>query len=103
MRTVEPLSLNLSSAQGRAQSSTSPLPVESKIQRKNAKRAEAKRESKAAEEAERQRRLAMHRRDLERWVEYHGTHMCDPDTIRRRHPFRSCQTHSIFLGRASPR
>ncbi|GFZ42712.1 hypothetical protein JCM24511_00429 [Saitozyma sp. JCM 24511] len=65
-RKKKPLSLNLSSAQGRAQSSTSPLPVESKIQRKNAKRAEAKRESKAAEEAERQRRLAMHRRDLER-------------------------------------
>jgi len=40
--------------------------VSTKIQKKNAKKAEAKKEAKAAEEADRQRRLAMHKRDLER-------------------------------------
>ena len=42
------------------------LPVSTKIQRKNAKRAEAKKAAKALEEEDRLRRLAMHRKDLER-------------------------------------
>lgn len=37
-----------------------------RIQRKNAKRNEAKKAAKEAEEAERQRRLRMHKRDLEK-------------------------------------
>ncbi len=39
-----------------------------KIQRKNQKKAEMKRAAKEAEEADRLRRLAAHKRDLERCV-----------------------------------
>ncbi|KAK1927407.1 hypothetical protein DB88DRAFT_29946 [Papiliotrema laurentii] len=59
------ISLSLSASAASAPSST-PLPVSTKIQKKNAKKAEAKKAARAAEEADRQRRLAMHRRDLER-------------------------------------
>ncbi|ORX36489.1 hypothetical protein BD324DRAFT_629036 [Kockovaella imperatae] len=43
-----------------------PLPVSTKTQRKNAKKSEAKKAARAAEEEDRQRRLAMHKRDLQR-------------------------------------
>lgn len=39
-----------------------------KLQRKNQKKAEMKKAAKEAEEADRLRRLAMHKRDLERCV-----------------------------------
>ncbi|TXT04251.1 hypothetical protein VHUM_04249 [Vanrija humicola] len=39
-----------------------------KIQRKNAKKADAKKAQKAADEADRLRRLAQHKKTLERWV-----------------------------------
>ncbi len=51
---------------GSSQSTTSPLPVSTKIQRKNAKKSEAKKAAKAADEADRQRRLAVHKRDIEK-------------------------------------
>ena len=63
--TSEPVTLSLSQSVASAPTSTA-LPVSTKIQKKNAKKSEAKKEAKAVEEADRQRRLAMHRRDLER-------------------------------------
>lgn len=64
---VEPISISLGS--GQSTSTSTPLPVSTKIQRKNAKKAEAKKAAKAIEEQDRQRRLAAHKRDLERWAE----------------------------------
>jgi len=46
--------------------STAPLPVSTKLQKKNAKKAETKKAAKAADEAERQKRLNMHKRAIER-------------------------------------
>ncbi|WVQ94720.1 hypothetical protein IAU59_001800 [Kwoniella sp. CBS 9459] len=48
------------------QSTSLPLPDATRIQKKNAKKAEAKKAARAAEEADRQRRLQMHKKDLER-------------------------------------
>ncbi|OCF34687.1 hypothetical protein I317_03762 [Kwoniella heveanensis CBS 569] len=57
--------LNISSDPSR-QSTSLPLPDATRIQKKNAKKAEAKKAARAAEEADRQRRLQMHKKDLER-------------------------------------
>lgn len=58
--------VSVSMTPGSSQSTTSPLPVSTKIQRKNAKKSEAKKAAKAADEADRQRRLAVHKRDIEK-------------------------------------
>ena len=55
-------------APGSVQATSSALPVSTKLQKKNAKKSEAKKAAKVAEEADRQRRLAMHKRDIEKWV-----------------------------------
>ncbi|WVF66898.1 hypothetical protein IAT40_001641 [Kwoniella sp. CBS 6097] len=57
--------LNISSDPSR-QSTSLPLPDATRIQKKNAKKADAKKAARAAEEADRQRRLQMHKKDLER-------------------------------------
>ena len=69
----EPVSLSLSGTSSSPYASgpsipggAAPLPVSTKTQRKNAKKAETKKAAKAVEEADRQRRLAMHKRDLEK-------------------------------------
>lgn len=55
-----------SSSHPHAGSSTDPLPVATKLQKKNAKKSEANKAAKAEEETERLGRLAMHKKDLER-------------------------------------
>ena len=63
----EPVSLSFSQ-NAAAQSTSLPLPISTKVQRKNAKKAEAKKAAKAADEADRLRRLAMHKKELEGYV-----------------------------------
>ena len=65
---TEPISVSLSADNPSTSSATKPLPVETKTQRKNAKKAEMKKAVRAAEEEERNRRLAMHKRQLEKQV-----------------------------------
>jgi hypothetical protein len=61
---VEPISINFTS---NPQTATSlPLPTATKVQRKNQKKAEANKAARAAEEEERLRRLAMHKRQQEK-------------------------------------
>ncbi|WVQ78753.1 hypothetical protein IAT38_000840 [Cryptococcus sp. DSM 104549] len=64
----KPISVNIgSSSQPQPQSSTAlPLPVATSIQKKNAKKAEQKKAQREAEEADRLKRLATHKKDLER-------------------------------------
>ncbi|ORY23445.1 hypothetical protein BCR39DRAFT_349847 [Naematelia encephala] len=67
IRKKNPISIGLSSSSSTAgHSSTAHTAAATKIQRKNAKKAEAKKAARAAEEADRQKRLAMHKKDLER-------------------------------------
>ena len=51
---------------GTSQSTSDPLPIATKLQKKNAKKADAKKAAKAADEADRQRRLATHKKDIEK-------------------------------------
>lgn len=76
--TTEPVSISFS---GTAENTSTalPLPTATKIQRKNQKKAEAKKAAKAAEEEERLRRLGMHKRQLEKWVL-----LCDCRLLMRR-------------------
>lgn len=60
-------SVSISFSSSNPQTSTSlPLPTATKVQRKNQKKSEVKKAAKAAEEEERLRRLAMHKRQLEK-------------------------------------
>ncbi|KAK4687261.1 hypothetical protein P7C73_g2870, partial [Tremellales sp. Uapishka_1] len=63
---VVSISNSSSSSQNQHQQSTAPLSVSTKTQRKNAAKSAANKAAKEAEEADRLRRLAMHRKDLER-------------------------------------
>ncbi|EIW68884.1 hypothetical protein TREMEDRAFT_62603 [Tremella mesenterica DSM 1558] len=62
---TEPISLSLSQTVA-TQPTSRPLPVATKVQKKNAKKAEAKKAAKLAEEEERRQRLGAHKRVLER-------------------------------------
>lgn len=69
---TEAISLNTSSdpfaSANQASSSSAAAQAETKIQRKNAKKNEAKKAQREAEEADRVARLAQHRKGLERQV-----------------------------------
>ncbi|KAL7419658.1 hypothetical protein Q5752_005572 [Cryptotrichosporon argae] len=62
----KPVSLTIGSPASTSAALSSSGDGLTKVQRKNAKKAEAKRAARAADEADRQRRLAMHKRELER-------------------------------------
>ncbi|RXK41230.1 hypothetical protein M231_01380 [Tremella mesenterica] len=64
-RPKKPISLSLSQTVA-TQPTSRPLPVATKVQKKNAKKAEAKKAAKLAEEEERRQRLGAHKRVLER-------------------------------------
>jgi hypothetical protein len=62
---LEPISINFTSSNPQTATSLA-LPTATKVQRKNQKKAEANKAARAAEEEERLRRLAMHKRQLEK-------------------------------------
>lgn len=62
----EPVSLSIGGSPAPYKHSSDTSDGLTKLQRKNQKKAEAKKAARAEEEADRLRRLAMHKRDLER-------------------------------------
>lgn len=73
---TEPQSFSISSKPTASSSTSQPLPIATKLQKKNQAQAAAKKAQKEAEEADRLRRLAEHRRGLERYAAVQNHWQC---------------------------